>query len=140
MQADVLERMGRPQSTAAMLEQVLDLAEAGEATLDEELYAQLEKRLTKLDEKNQPLRLAKTRARNFAKSAIKLLGEYEANEVPMTLTAYEFARLMADSLESKELAEAAEELRVKARDAGLLHGALYRIGGRSSAWVTIFDG
>jgi hypothetical protein len=139
MQADVLERMGRPQGTAALLEQVLDLADAGDAMLEPERYDELEKRLTKLDAKNQPLRLVKTRSKNFAKTALKLLEDYQAAETPMTLTAYEISRLLADALESKPLAELAGSLREKASAAGLLHGAVYKIGGRASAWVTIFE-
>ncbi|HTF90171.1 MAG TPA: tetratricopeptide repeat protein [Planctomycetota bacterium] len=139
LQADVLERMGRPQGTAAVLEEVLDKADRGDTTLEPERYEELEKRLTKLDTKNQPLRLAKTRARNFANQAIKLMEQYQASETPMTLTSYEVSTLFADALDSKPLKEQAETLRLKARDAGLLHGALYRIGGRPSAWVTIFD-
>ena len=139
MQADVLERMGRPQATAALLAQVLELVDAGEATLEIERYEELDKRLIKLDAKNQPLRLAKARAGNFAKSALVLIGTYRASETPMTLTAYGFARSLADVLENEALAEAAEELRTEAREAGLLRGALYKIGGRTSSWVTIFE-
>ncbi len=140
LQADVLERMGRPQGTAALLQEVLEIADdAGESPLEPERYEQLEARLTKLDAKNQPLRQAKTHAKNYAKSALKLLDEYQDSEVPMVLTGYETARLFADALKTEKLLEVAESLRTKARDAGLLRGALYQIGGRASAWVTIFD-
>ena len=44
------------------------------------------------------------------------------------------------ALESKKLSDLAESLREKARTAGLLRGALYRIGGNPGAWVTIFTG
>ncbi|HUR28630.1 MAG TPA: DUF1570 domain-containing protein, partial [Planctomycetota bacterium] len=140
MQADVLERMGRPQNTAALIEEVLDRADDEEGLLEQERYDELEKRLTKLDAKNQALRLANTRSKNFAKMALKLLEEYQKSESPMTLTAFEASQQFASALESKPLAELAENLRVKARDAGLLRGALYKIGGRASAWATIFDG
>ena len=59
LQADVLERLKRPQATAAVLEQLLDKADEGKVTLEQERYDELEKRLTKLDEKNQALRTAK---------------------------------------------------------------------------------
>jgi hypothetical protein len=122
-----------------MLEEVLDLADKGETTLEQERYDELEKRLTKLDAKNSALHMAKTRSRNFAKSALKMLEEYQAGAVPMTLTEYEFARLLANALESDALAHSAEALRVKARDAGLLHGAVYKIGGRAGAWTSLFE-
>lgn len=138
-QADVLERMGRPQTTASLIEQVLDLVDAGEHEFEQERYDALEKRLAKLDAKNQALRLAKVRAKNYAKIALKLLDDVAAGETPMTLSSYEFARLMADALESEALAERAAELREKAQEAGLLRGALYAIGGKPSAWVSIFD-
>ena len=81
---DVFERLGRPQSTAALLEEVLDLAAKGETTLEQDRYDELEKRLTKLDAKNQALRLAKIRSKNYSKMALKLLEGYQASEVPMT--------------------------------------------------------
>ena len=103
LQADVLERMGRPQSTAAMLEEVLNLADSGETALEQERYDELEKRLTKLDAKNQPLHQAKTHSKNFAKFVMKLLDEYQASAVPMPLTSYEVAQVFADALESFSL-------------------------------------
>ena len=57
----------------------------------------------------------------------------------MILTQYEFARAIGNVLEDDALATATEALRLKARDAGLLHGALYKIGGHPSAWVPLFD-
>jgi len=140
MQADVLERMGRPQGTAALLDQVLELADKGDAELEEARYDELEKRLAKLDTKNQALRQAKIHAKNFAKRAQKLLDEYQAAEVQLPLTTYEVASLLAAALENPPLKELAEELRAKAREAGLLRGALYKLGGKGGgAWVTIFD-
>lgn len=139
MQADVLEGMGRPQGTAALLEQVLDLADAGETTLEPERYEELEKRLTKLDVKNQALRQAKIHCKNYAKQVLKLIDDYQLGEAPKCLTPYEFGRLLSSVLENDPLSKATEELRAKARDAGLLHGALYKIGGRASAWVSLFE-
>ena len=138
-QADVLERLGRPQGTAAILEQVLKLADDGEAELDPVRYEELEQRLTKLDAKNQPLRLAKTRSKNHAKTALKILEEYRASPVAMTLSAHEFAHAMAVALDNKELAAAAGELRLQAREAGLLTGALYSLGGRNGSWLSLFE-
>ena len=140
MQADVLERLGRPQGTAALLDQVLELADKGDAELEEERYDELAKRLSKLDTKNQALRQAKVHAKNFAKRAQKLLDDYEAAKLPLPLTSYEVASLLADALDNPQLKERALELRVKAREAGLLRGALYKVGGKGSgSWVTIFD-
>jgi hypothetical protein len=65
--------------------------------------------------------------------------EYQASSVPMTLTSYEVARLLADALESEPLADLAADLRFDAREAGLLRGAVYKLGGKASSWVTIFD-
>jgi hypothetical protein len=140
-QANVLERLGRPAATAPLLEQVLDFVDTGKYELAPKDYDALEKRLQQLDRKNAALRTARNRAKSLAKSAVKLLADYEACETPMTLRSYTFAQLMAAACgQDSELLAASARLRAKAQQEGVLSGALVSVLGKSSDWKTIFVG
>jgi tetratricopeptide (TPR) repeat protein len=142
-QADLLEKLGRSSSTAPLLEQLLDMASDGRWEIDAATFTALEKRLSKLDSKNAPLRTARNRAKNLAGTARKLLAEYEDPKVtktPMPLRAYTFAALAASALDdTAELGKSAARLRVVARDAGLLRGATFKLVAGDGAWTTIFS-
>ena len=137
-QADLLERVGRAASAAPLLEELLQLAAAETYPISPAEYEALEKRLSSIDRKNAPLRLARTRAQNLSVPARRLLAEYEALEPPMILRAYSFAKLAGTALEDRGgLLTSAERLRAVARAADLLRGALYPLAG--TRWTTLFS-
>ena len=139
-QADVLERAGRGSSAAPILEQLLDMAAEGTWAASEAQLEALGKRLARLDRKNAALRLATARSKNLAKVAMGMLTDYRNAQVPLLLRAYTFASLMAAALDdSKGLGEAARELRIAARDAGLLKGASFALSAPSGTWKTIYS-
>ena len=141
-QADLMERLGRKESTAPLLEQLVDMANDGTWTIDAAALKALEKRLEKLDRTNAALRTARARSSNLAKRARDLLADYEdpkTTPVPMPLRSYTFAALAATALDdSALLGKSAARLRVVARDAGLLRGATFKIAAGDGAWTTIF--
>jgi hypothetical protein len=136
-QADLLERVGRAASAAPLLEELLRLAAEETYPISQAEYEALEQRLSRIDRKNAPLRLARTRAQNLAVPARRLLAEYEAAKPPMLLRAYSFAKLAGLALQDQGgLLASAERLRDVARAADLLRGALYPLAG--SSWKTLF--
>jgi hypothetical protein len=145
LQADLLERLGRPKAAAPVLETLLTLADEDKIELTPERYAELEQRLTSIDKKNAALRTARARAKNLAKTAYKLLEDYQAAEQPMPLRCYTFAQLAGEALHDDEvLLPAAARLRAAAREAGLLLGSIMSPSDRASDWrsntQTIEDG
>lgn len=138
-QADVLERLGRGAAAAPLLETLLDLADQGEFKIDEARYATLEKRLAKLDTRNAPLRMARSRMTGLARSARSFLTEYKASPKCGLLRAYTFATITGTALDDEQgLLVSAKELRDKARAANLLAGSILRIDGPTERWTTIF--
>lgn len=138
LQADIFEKLGRGGAAAPLIEQLLDLAAEGKWKVDDARVLELEQRLSKLDAKNSPLRVAQARAKTLARAAAQVLADYEAKQ-SMTLRSYTFASLAANALDDKqELASNSQRLRTLARDAGLLHGAMYKLAGPSGTWKTIF--
>jgi hypothetical protein len=138
LQADVLDAVGRSSSAAPIFEQLIAMAADGRWQADEAQVEGLAKRLTKLDSRNAPLRLAQARAKGLAKAASNLLGDYAEAKSPMKLRSYTFAKLAADALEDPALDARAAELREAARESGLLRGASFRLEGAPAAWRTIF--
>jgi tetratricopeptide (TPR) repeat protein len=139
LQADVLEKLGRGSSAAPLLEQLIEMAGDGRWPEGEARSEELEKRLAKIDSGNSPLRTARLRARNLARTARALLTEYRTAKTPLVLRSYTFAALASAALDGEAgLAEEAERLRAEARDAGVLRGATYRLAGAEGTWKTIF--
>jgi tetratricopeptide (TPR) repeat protein len=137
-QADILERVGRAQSTAPLLEQLLEMAMDGRWTADEDEVDKLGKRLSKLDSKNSALRLAQARAKSLGRMAGEILSAYDKSKPPAPLRSYTLASAVSAALgEAGGLVERASELRQRAYDAGLLRGATYRLDPRRELWRTI---
>lgn len=140
-QADVLERLQRPESAAPLLESVLDLADQGRFALPEGEYAAVERRLHKLDARNWALRQARSRTDALARSARRLAEDYLAARPSMTLRAYTLAATAGEVLgDAQGLAALAAELRARAREAGLLHGSMRVLASARGPWKTIYNG
>lgn len=136
--AEILVRLNRGPSAAPLLEQVLDLADQGAFALDEERYAEGERRLRQLDAPNWALRSARSRSAALTRNARRLLGDYLAREPALTLRSYTFAAEVAGALGDAELAARAAELRLAARDSGLLLGRVEPLAARRrDAWYTL---
>jgi hypothetical protein len=139
-QAEILERLGRPAAAAPLYQSVLDLADAARFPLEEARYAELEKRLRKLDAKNAALRTARARALELARTATALLAEYEKSEPPLPLRGYTFAALAAGVLRDEpKLAESASRLREDARAQVRLLGSIRELRGEAGRWKTVFS-
>lgn len=130
-QADVFERLGRNSSAAALVEEVLDLADRGKFALDDDRRAGLEKRLSKLDRKNSALRTARQRTNELARSGLALVADYRA--AGLTLRASTLAADLAAVL-GEELEPVASALRSEARAKGLLLGSIRALAGALGAW------
>ncbi|MCP3917571.1 MAG: hypothetical protein GY711_18660 [bacterium] len=140
VQADLLERLDRKKSAAALLEQLLDLADREVIALAEEESGALEKRLKRLDRGNYVLRNFRSKTRRNVTRAKTLLAEYRKKHPDKILRAYTLATQTTLALaDTGELAEQALELRAAARDAGLLLGRVHALQGKRSAWDTPFS-
>ena len=138
-QAEILERLARPAAAAPLYQRVLDLADETRIVLDEKRYAELEKRLKKLDGKNAALRTARSRSVELARSAVALLADYEKAEPALVLRSYTFAALAGGVLKDEpRLAEAALRLREEARAQGRLLGSIHEVHGEAGRWKTVF--
>lgn len=139
LQAEILERLKRPQAAAPLLEQALELATRGSFDLDEARRAELEARLKKLDSRNAALRAARTRSRELAKSVNGLIDDYVRAQPKPVLRAYTLAAQVAGILRDDEgLRTRANQLREEARTLGLLLGSLRALAGPRAAWKTVF--
>jgi len=139
-QAEILERLGRPAAAAPLYQRALDLADDVHFALDPKRYAELEKRLKKLDSKNAALRTARARTLELGRSAAGLLAEYEKADPPLVLRAYTFAALAAGVLEEEQgLAAGAQRLREEARARGRLLGSVHELRGDAGRWKTVFN-
>jgi hypothetical protein len=134
-EADILERLERPQGAAALLERVLDLADDGQWTVEEEQRLALEERLKKLDKRNWALRNARSRMRSLARTATGILDDYLKRKTPLTLRASTFASMAARALDDEALLARADELREGARDANLILGRIIALGGSKREWI-----
>lgn len=139
-QAAILEELGRPGSAAPLVQELLDLADEEVWTPGEEAYAELERRLRRLDRRNWALRNARSAIHLLARSARSLLEDYTAKDEAMPLRAYTFAALAGAALGDQEvLLPAARELRARARELGRLRGEVHPLAAPPSAWTTIFS-
>ncbi|MCE9595677.1 MAG: DUF1570 domain-containing protein [Planctomycetes bacterium] len=137
LQATLLSRLGRQASAAPVIETLLNLVDAGKATLDPKRYEELEAELSSFDKKNAALRNARGRAQSFAVEARKLLAEYEAKPT-YPLRSYTFARAAAAAFDDPaDLGAAATRLRGVASTAGVLSGSVCVLGGPVNTWSTI---
>jgi hypothetical protein len=138
MQADLLERLKRTAATAPLLEKVLELADSGVFPLDAARYETIEKRLSKLDQKNSTLRTAKSRVAGLARAGAALLAEYRAAKPSLLLRSYTFAALAGGTLKDEAgLIAAADDLRNQARDAHLLLGTIHELGTNPARWAAV---
>jgi hypothetical protein len=138
-QAEILERLGRPAAAAPLYQRALDLADEGRLALDEKRYAELEKRLKKLDAKNAALRTARARTLELGRTAAGLLVDYEKSDPPLVLRGYTFAALAAGVLKDEpRLCESALRLREEARAQGRLLGSIHELRGDAGRWKTVF--
>ncbi len=140
LQARVNEQLERPESAAPLVQELLDLADAGIWSPGEEEYEQLEKRLRTLDRRNWALRNAKSTSRRLARSARNLLEDYSGSGKSMPLRAYTFAARAGAALADKEvLLPAAAELRGKVRELDLLAGEIHSLVAPPGSWMTIYN-
>jgi len=135
--ADLYERLDREESTAPILEELLDRADQGDVELSDERYAEYEERLHRIDRTNAELRTARSRAVRFGRRARALLDDYEEAGA-YTLRSYTLARRLGLVLDDPELLSRSIELRERARAAGLLWGSIHEVGGNAAEWITIF--
>lgn len=133
LQIDLLERLSRSNAAAPLIEQVLDMADAKTFDLDEKRYAELSKRLARIDRRNAALRTARSRTANLARAAANLLADYRARP-DSVLRAYTFASVAAGALQDDALGAAAGDLRALARERGLLQGSIHALGARVDRW------
>lgn len=137
LQASLLTRLDRGASAAPVIEELLDLVDAGKAKLEPARYAELDKALAGFDSKNAALRNARGRALGFANEAKKLLAEYEARGT-YPLRSYTFAKLASAAFGAEaELVAATQRLREVAHAQRVLRGSVVALGGPAGAWSTI---
>ena len=140
-QIDVLERLGKPKSAAPLLQELLELADEGLAEIPTEQREDLDRRLRKLDRGNWALLNAKSRERRILRNARNLLEDYEELDPPYLLRGYTFAQAVGSALRDEEvLLPRAAELRVLAREAGLLMGKVRAMNEPGDDWDTIYSG
>ena len=139
LQAEILERLKRPQAAAPLLEDALELAARGKWELEDARRMELENRLKRLDSKNAALRSARLRSRELARSVSGLLDDYLRADPGLPLRAYTLAALSSGILEEDDaLRRRADELREQARTLGLLLGSIRELSGPRAAWKTVF--
>jgi tetratricopeptide (TPR) repeat protein len=139
LQAEILERLKRPQAAAPLLEDALELAARDKFELDEARRTELENRLKRLDSKNATLRTARIRSRELARSVGGLLKDYVDADPGLPLRAYTLAALSSGILrEDESLRRRADELREEARKLGLLLGSIRELAGPRATWKTVF--
>ncbi len=135
-QAGVFERLGRTSSAAALVEEALDLADSGRFVLDDERRAGLEKKLSKLDQKNSALRASRQHTGELARAGLALVTDYRASG--LTLRASTLAADLASVLgEPRE--PVAAELRAEARAKGLLVGSIRALAAGMGPWQPLLS-
>ena len=140
LQADIFERLERPEAAAPLVQTLLDLADDGIWAPSDEEYEAFEKRLKGLDRKNWALRRAQSAKRTLARTSRKLLEEYLEADEPMPLRAYTFAATFGAALADKDgLLPAAVELRSEVRELGLLAGEVHALFAPRKEWMTIYN-
>lgn len=137
--ATVLEQLGRKKTAAAMIEQLLNAADAGAIELSEDEYAGLERRLKDLDKSNYALRNASARTRTHTQRMLGLIEDYRRKYPDMVLRAYTLTSAAAQALADEgDLAALASELRAQAKADGKLLGRIVAVAGPRGAWKTAF--
>jgi hypothetical protein len=135
LQADLLERLGRKRTAAALLEELLDHVDAGTLELPEDEYAALDSRLESLDKRNYDLRSVRSTRKRLVKSARRVLDSYTEKHPELVLRAYTFASSASIALgEPPELAGEALRLRALAAEQGLLLGRVAALAGAARQW------
>ena len=138
LQADLLQALERKEAAAALVEELLALADGGEWSPPTEKLVELERRLQELDRRNYALRKARRSTAALTRGARALLEDYEDSRVPLLLRSYTFASTFGAALGDEEgLLARAEELRALAREAGVLAGEARPLAGGGS-WMTVF--
>lgn len=103
-QIEVLAQLGRTGAEAAMIELVLDLADAGQFALgkderaSQDRYAALEERMFTIDKANEHPRRAKTRIKKLRQRAHGVLAQYQELDPPLPVRARSFAELLGRAL------------------------------------------
>lgn len=133
-QAEVFERLGRNSSAAALIEEVLDLADRGKFVLADERRETLMKQLSKLDRRNAALRASRQKTTDLARVGTALIADYRgAGYVLRAMTlATDLAAVLGEPLEPVAL-----ELRAEARKLGLLHGSIRVFAADRDAWQPV---
>jgi len=133
-QADVLERLGRNSSAAALVESALELADRGLFPLDDDRRKALETRLAKLDRRNAALRTARQRTSDLSRTALALVADYRAAGLVLRAStlAADLAAVLGEPLEP-----IASELRAEARSKGLLVGSIRALAAAPDAWDSL---
>ncbi len=134
-QAGIMERLDRKPGAAALLEQVLDMADEGAWTVGEEERLALEERLKQLDKRNWALRNARSRTNSLVRTANGILKSYAGRKDPLTLRASTFATLAGRVLGDEDLLARSATLREAARDANLILGRIVALGGSQREWI-----
>jgi len=134
-QAAILGRLGREGAEAYMIQQALDLADAGDFALEDEAYKELNDRLGEINELYRSIGLVRNRTRAMRNDAKELLEEYAADG-GFPLRAYTLASEAARTLRDKELLELATDLRAEAAAAGVLPTVIVPFAGEN--WTTIY--
>jgi len=138
--ADVLQRLGRERTAAAMLDKLLTAVDAGAVEMDEEDLEAALARMQELDRGNWSLATVRRKERTHARKLRDLLEEYRDDHPDMVLRAYSLAALGTLALDDTGvLAAAAEELRLAAKAAGRLLGRVVAVQGRAGGWKTVFS-
>jgi len=130
-QADVFERLARSSSAAALIEEVLDLADRAKFVLDDERRDALMKRLSKLDRRNAALRASRQKTTDLARVGSALIADYRAAGYVLRAStlAADLAVVLGEPLEPL-----AAELRQEARARGLLQGSIRVLSAEDDAW------
>mgnify|MGYP000078049120 CR=1 FL=1 len=130
-QAEVFERIGRSSSAAALIEEVLDLADRAKFALDDERREALMKRLSKLDRRNAALRASRQKTSELARVGSALIADYRTAGFVLRAStlAADLAQVLGEPLEPL-----ATELRKEARTRGLLQGSIRVLSAAPDAW------
>lgn len=138
--ADVLERLDRERTAAAILDELLAAIDAGEIEVTEEELETLGRRMQELDRGNWSLSTVRRKQRTHARKLRALVEDYRKRYPDLVLRAYTLAALGAELFEDTSgLSSQAQELREEAKQAGRLLGRVVSVDGPSSAWKTVFS-
>lgn len=136
--ASVLEQLGRDEAAAAMIERLLDGADAGWITLEPGRYSNAVLDLERLDRSNGELRKARASEARNADRLADLLDEYAEREPDLILRAYTLASRTSRALgEPEEWVARTEALRVRADELGRLLSAKFELAADRTQWLSM---